>query len=517
MSEEVGEECGIAAVAVDPKLKDANAKGIFYLYKLLLNLQNRGQLSAGITTYDHSRRNLLSTYKNLGTVNEVFKTSYPLLSAKLFKRSEGHKGIGHTRYATCGDDNRNSAQPFERQHGERGKWFAFSFNGNLANYSQLKDGLIKKEDYHFVYDTDTEVIMHYLAKSLKGTQKGDLVNVFTDLSEKFDGCYNLAFINAKGEIVASRDPLGFRPLAYGTLDDGTAVVASETNALFNCGVKKNIFVNAGEMVYINGDKPEVISYAKSKRQAKCMFEYVYFANVSSLIDDRSVYITRTRLGKALAVSEKLQMDKDCIVVPVPDTAKPVGDAMAFRLGIPSKEGLIRNRFVGRTFIEGQNREDKIRNKFTVLRRVVKDKKVLLVDDSIVRGSTSRELVKYIKEVGGAKEVHLRIACPPIVAPCFYGIDMSTVKELFAAKYIKDIRAGPTEKELAVMAKTLGADSLHYNSIEALVRAIDFPKGDFCNACITGSYPTPCGKMLYQKALKGVQTACGPSCRRTHEA
>ncbi|MBI2647705.1 amidophosphoribosyltransferase, partial [Candidatus Woesearchaeota archaeon] len=245
---------------------------------------------------------------------------------------------------------------------------------------------------------------------------------------------------------------------------------------------------------------DIKKYAESPRRAHCMFEWVYFANVSSALDGQSVYVARTNLGKELAKEETEKINTEYIIVPVPDTAKAAGDAMAYELKVPSREGLIRNRFVGRTFIEGSSREDRVQSKYTALREILKDKKVILVDDSIVRGSTTKQLISYIKRVGGAKEVHVRVSCPPIRGPCFYGIDMSTVSELLVPKYEKEPKKGEISKKIITqITKDLGADSIHYQSIQGLVRSIGKPAKDLCTACITGDYPTPWGKKLYLKA------------------
>jgi amidophosphoribosyltransferase len=264
----------------------------------------------------------------------------------------------------------------------------------------------------------------------------------------------------------------------------------------------------------NGDI-RIEKFSKTKRKAHCMFEWVYFANVSSVIDGRSVYVTRTNLGKELAKIEPEEITKDHIVVPVPDTAKAAGDAYAYQLGLPAMEGLIRNRFVGRTFIEGVSREDKIGNKYTAIPEILKVKKVLLVDDSIVRGSTVKQVIRYLKKVGRAKEVHIRVTCPPIRAPCFYGIDMSTVEELLLPNYEKDIDPEKTsEKVLNKIAKDMGADSLVYNNIKGLERAIGLPKKDLCLGCLTGKYPTPCGRRVYCQALKNFKA--GKKTERVYE-
>ena len=500
MHEDVFHNCGIAAVYVKGD-GDAANRALFYLYRLLLNLQNRGQLSAGITTYNPERMQILDTHKDLGHVNEVFRTSNKEKSFKIFKKYAGTKGIGHVRYATSGTEEKGVAQPFERHHGRKWKWFAFGFNGNLANHLELKKEIMKKEEYHLTYDIDTEVLMHHIAWSIRGDKRPNLVKVFSELAKKLDGCYNITYINAEGEIAVVRDPYGFRPVVYGFSNDKKVfMAASESNALLNCGIKDIKPLPPGYMIHIHDDKVDIKKFAESKKTAHCMFEWVYFGNVSSILDGKSVYDTRTRLGQELAKLETQKLDDGFIVVPVPDTAKAAGDAFAYEIGIPSREGIVRNRYVGRTFIEGSSRYDKVQNKYTAIRRVLEGKKVLLVDDSIVRGNTTKQLVRYLKEEGGAKEVHLRVSCPPVRGPCFYGIDMSTVSELLVPQYEKKPISGSISKDTcAKIAKDVGADSLIYQTVEGLVRAIGLPGNSLCTACITGKYPTPWGKKLFNKA------------------
>jgi len=492
-------QCGIAAVS-SKEQDDLKQSVVYLLYKLLLSMQNRGQLSAGITTYNAKREQLLDTHKDIGLVNDVFRTNHKIKRMNIMKNYMGTEGIGHVRYATCGADDVGLAQPFERHHGRLWKWFSFCFNGNIANVQELKDTLLQKEGYHIVRDSDTEVLMHYLARQLRGPKVPDLVEVFGKLSAMLDGCYNIAFIDAAGRIVVLRDPMGIRPIAYGR-NNGSVIAASETNALASCGVYEPKFLQPGEMLLIKDGQYEVKQYAKSPRKAHCMFEWVYFANVASIIDGVSVYKVRKNLGIHLAKVEPLEIDKDTIIVPVPETSKTVTDSMAFELGTSTQDGLIRNRFLGRTFIEGKDRADRVRNKFTVLSEIMEGKKVILVDDSIVRGTTSKMLIKYIKEVGRAKEVHMRISCPPIMAPCFYGIDMSTISELFAPNFNSVIDEELPQKVLDKMAKDIGADSLIYQKHSALVDAIGFPKKDLCMACLNGEYPTKSGKKLYCQALE----------------
>ena len=255
MQGEANHNCAIAAVYIKPN-GDSSNRALFYLYKLLLNQQNRGQLSAGITTFNHSRLQVLDTYKDLGPVNEVFRTSDRQQSLDIFKRYAGNKGIGHVRYATSGSEDRSLAQPFERHHGRKWKWFSFCWNGNLANYSELKQHLLEKDDYHIVHDTDTEILMHYISRELRGSKKPNLVKVFTRLAQKLDGCFNIAFINAFGEMIILRDPYGFRPIVYGWKDD-MFLAASESNALINCGVTDYKNLEPGHLIYIKNGNVEI--------------------------------------------------------------------------------------------------------------------------------------------------------------------------------------------------------------------------------------------------------------------
>ena len=263
------------------------------------------------------------------------------------------------------------------------------------------------------------------------------------------------------------------------------------------------------------DSPERFELQRSRRsprQAHCFFEWIYFANVASTMDERSVYLSRKALGEELARLETVPIDDDTVVVPVPDTSKAAADAMAYKLRVPSVEGLIRNRYTGRTFIEGNDsRRQKAETKYTPLREVLEGKRVLLVEDSIVRSTTMKVLINRIRELGGAREIHVRVACPPIIAPCFYGIDMSTIGELFAPPFLHDGQL--TDEAQAEMAQNLGADSLRYLPVESIARAIGFDADQLCQACITGEYPTPFGQKLYKIALQNGD-ACGG---RTYES
>lgn len=526
--DELQHECGVAALY---HLADGGRSAVWpgdpgqvtrLMPRMLLDLQNRGQLAAGFTSYNPGRDQLIDTYKELGPVAEAFRMTQPHKFESVMEDFSGRAAIGHVRYATCGPTGRSYAQPFERRHGCKWKWFAFGFNGNLANFERLRADILALNEYHLTRDNDTEVIMHFLAHAVRGDERPDLVEVFRDLSQKFDGAYNIAYLNAMGEMAVVRDPLGIRPMCY-AIDGPLFAAASESVALLNLGFKNIHALEPGQMVLIRDGKITFHRFAeKSSVTAHCFFEWIYFANVASTLDDRSVYLSRAGLGKELARLERDAnlfdyRDGNTIVVPVPDTGKAAADAMAYELGVPSVEGLIRNRYVGRTFIEAGNRADKVRLKFTPLREVLAGKRVLLVEDSIVRSTTLRNLLSFIREQGGAAEVHVRVACPPIVAPCFYGIDMSTVGELFAPKYM----AGgvPTLAEQNAMAATLGADSLLYLPLDSVARCIGLPADRLCRACLTGEYPTPVGQKLYELDLSKVaaKRAADASATRTASA
>lgn len=523
--DELHHECGVAALYYLPGRAEKSAvwsgapdQVSRLMPRMLLDLQNRGQLAAGMATYNPERDKLVDTYKDIGTVIEAFRINDPAKYASIMEDFAGCAAIGHTRYATCGGQSRSYAQPFQFRHGRKWKWFAFAFNGQLTNFATLREQLLKNHDYHLTRDNDTEVIMHYIAHEIRGDARPDLVEVFRRLATKFDGAYNLVFLNAMGDMVVLRDPVGIRPLVY-AVDGPVFAAASESVALQNLGFRATAIqaLEPGQLILIQNGELSLHRFAESPRVAHCFFEWIYFANVASTLDNRSVYLSRSRLGQELAKQERtlgrVPLDPEqTVVVPVPDTGKASADAMAFTLGIPSVEGLIRNRYIGRTFIEGNNRADKVRLKFTPLREVLQGKKVLLVEDSIVRSTTLQSLLKHLREQGGAAEVHVRVACPPILAPCFYGIDMSTVKELFAPKFMHGKL--PTVAEQDAMAQALGADSLFYLPVDAVARCIDLPAERLCRACITGEYPTPAGEQMYQLSLR--HYAQGDSHGRTYE-
>lgn len=509
---ELHHECGVAAIYHLPgKPASKLAPGqdpdqtSTLIPRMLLDMQNRGQLSAGISRYHPTPTNgqLIDTYRELGSVQEVFRLSHSAKAASLMQKYGGPAAIGHVRYATCGKDDRSYAQPFEIHHFNQREWFTFAFNGQLANYTDLASEILSEPDNHLVRHTDTEVLMYEISRQLAKHESTCMVDMLKHVAKRLDGAYSLALLNAKGEMLIARDPLGIKPMCY-AVQGSMFAAASESVALLNLGFKRNEIesLKPGHAITIVDGKIEFHQFADNPGRAHCFFEWIYFANVASTLDDRGVYTARTNLGKELAEQERnsnlLTIDEDTIVVPVPDTSKAAADSMAFHLSVPSREGLIRNRYSGRTFIESsqETRAERAKIKYTPLREVLEGKRVILVEDSIVRSTTMKALLRRIKEEGGAKEIHVRVACPPIVAPCYYGIDMSTINQLFAPKFYPSGET-LTDEIQDTMAEALGCDSLRYLPINSVARAIGIEREGLCQACINCEYPTPTGKKLYQ--------------------
>jgi amidophosphoribosyltransferase len=520
---ELHHECGVAAIyhlptgdvsQLCPGQDRKNASRL--IIRMLLDMQNRGQLSAGISRYDASPANgqLLDTYRELGSVQEVFRLSHNKKAESLMKAYVGSAAIGHVRYATCGKDDRSYAQPFENHHFDTRQWFTFGFNGQLSNFNELARDLLENDNHHLVRSSDTEVLMHELTKELTADPDICLIKLMRNIAQRLDGAYSIAYLNAKGEMLIARDPLGIKPMCY-AVEGSLFAAASESVALLNLGYKRESIKSLppGHAITIIDGKLKVQPYLEEEgpqKSAHCFFEWIYFANVASTLDDRSVYLARTELGKEMARLENewnlFEIDEDTIVVPVPDTSKAAADSMAFHLKIPSREGLMRNRYSGRTFIESsqEDRARKAKTKYTPLREVLAGKRVVLVEDSIVRSTTMKALLQRLREEGGAKEIHVRVACPPIVAPCFYGIDMSTIKQLFAPNFYPP--GEPLTDEIQdEMARVLGCDSLRFLPVESLSKAIGIPQDGLCQACVSGNYPTPAGQRLYQLDRDTYQT------------
>jgi len=476
--------CGIIGAY---SLKDKTKNVYPLIVRGLLDLQHRGQLSAGITSYNSERKRILQTHKKNGKVHDVFEINHRYKSKRLLEDYSGHAAIGHTRYATSGDNEDQLAQPFERPHGRKSKWFSLAFNGNLANYEQLKAGL-EEVGYNMTYDSDTEVIMHFLSREVQSHKPWEDLNfkeIFKNLLTDFDGSWNIAFLNADGKMVAVRDPLGLRPMCWGVSKDDVLVFASESVVLSNLQIEAQD-LKPGEMIIIDEDKVSIVPYTPSIPTSYCFFEWIYFGHLASVIDGESTYHVRERIGEELAKEETLKLEENgWIVVPVPESSYVAAAKYAQVTGMPFVQGLLKNHSVGRTFIDNTNRQYNISLKFTHLKEVIQGKKVILIDDSIVRGTTMRTLVTNLKEWSGAREVHLRIGCPPIKSPCFYGIDFPTIKELYAGANTPD-------------PKDFNADSLKYLSFKGLLDAVNKKRENLCTACITSEYPTEEGKIRFSK-------------------
>ncbi len=509
---ELHHECGVAAIYHLPGSQTSalcptdDPNDIAKLIpRMLQDMQNRGQLSAGISRFhpDPTNHQLIDTYRDMGTVQEVFRLSHTEKSKSLLNQYIGPAAIGHVRYATCGKNDKSYAQPFESHSFDQRRWFSFAFNGQLANYKQLEHEMLAKKDHYLARQTDTEMLRHELMQQMQNDPSQSLSEMMRSIHRRLDGAYSMVMINAKGEMLIVRDPLGIKPMSY-AVQGPLFAAASESVALLNLGFKRTEIesLKPGHAITIAGGKINVSPFADNTGHAHCFFEWIYFANVASTLDGQSVYLSRTALGAELARFEKeegiIEIDENTIVVPVPDTSKAAADAMAFHLQVPCREGLIRNRYSGRTFIEHSQaqRAEKAKIKYTPLREVLEGKRVILVEDSIVRSTTMKALLERIKEEGGAREIHVRVACPPIMAPCFYGIDMSTVRQLFGPKFYS-VDEPLTADVQNRMAKALRCDSLRYLPIESVARAIGLPPEHLCRACITGQYPTPAGQQLYQ--------------------
>ncbi|MHC4943348.1 MAG: amidophosphoribosyltransferase [Planctomycetota bacterium] len=506
-------ECGIAALyAMKGRKPDFDRDITPYLPRMLLDMQMRGELSAGLGSYNPNRKRRLVVHRDLGTVTQAFRLGSTDKARAIFERLSGPAGIAHTRYATSGREDINYAQPFERYHGRAFKWFTFAFNGNMANYKHLRHLLEVKRGYHILHGTDTETIMHFLSRELRGSRKPRPARMFYNISVEFDGCYNIVFLNAEGDLIVARDPMGFRPLCW-ALDDRLFAAASESVALWNLGFKEIHDVKPGWLIHVSPKGIAHRQFSDFTLFKRCFFEWVYFANVASIFDGRSVYRARNALGKCLADLEPIKPDENTIVVPVPDSAKAAADAMGHHLGVPVIEGLMRNRYVGRSFIKGTNRTEAVQQKYTPVKGALEGKRVMLVDDSIVRGNTMRRIIRDLKDRGGAKEIHLRITCPPITRPCFYGIDMSTMGELFATQFLNEPPEDQVDNALLDrMAADMDAESLRYLPITRIPECIDFPRDELCMACVDGKYPTPAGKNMCERAAENWKK--GITCRTT---
>lgn len=456
MFDKFHEECGVVAIYGHPE-----AANLAYLS--LHALQHRGQESAGIVTSDGRE---MSWHKSMGHVAEIF-------TPEVVGRLNGHMAIGHTRYSTAGDTVLDNAQPFYVSC-NKGP-IAVAHNGNLTNAKELR-GELERDGSIFQASSDTEVILHLIAHSREQSLSGAL----RDALLQIDGAFSLVFLS-KDRMIVARDPHGFRPLAMGLLELSGGKVcycfASETCAFDLIGAVYLCDVEPGEMVIVGPEGMTRQRYTVAKNPAHCVFEHVYFSRPDSLVFGRSVQLSRELMGRLLALEHPADAD---IVVPVPDSGVPAALGYADEAGIPFRQALIRNHYVGRTFIEPSQaiRDFGVKLKLNPVRELLAGKRVVLVDDSIVRGTTSRKIVRMVRSAG-AEKVHVRISCPPTRSPCYYGVDTPSKRELIAAN-----------NTIAEIEKYIEADSLGYLSTSALRKAVDDDNGlNHCYACYTGEYPT----------------------------
>ena len=461
------EECGVFGIFAPNQ--DAARLTFFGLYAL----QHRGQEGAGIVTCDGHMAHI---HKGVGLVSQVFNEDN-------LHHLRGHMAIGHTRYSTTGASKLRNTQPYvlETLDGP----LAIGHNGNLINAPQLRRELLER-GVGLTTSTDSEVIIHLLA----GAGGPDWLTRIRILMARAEGAYTLAILT-RDAIYGVRDPWGLRPLALGQLDNGY-VLASESCAFSTIGARLVQEIQPGEVVRLDRNGYEVLQGAPPQRLAFCTFEQIYFARPDSVINGKLVHRIRQKLGRQLAKEAPVDAD---MVVPVPDSGTPHAIGYAQTSGIPYSEGLIKSRYIGRTFIEPTDRLRKVgvAMKFNPLPENLRGKRVVLVDDSIVRGNTSGPLVQMLRDAG-AKQVHVRVACPPIMYPCFMGVDMATRSELIAANMSLD-----------EIRRHIGADSLAYLSVDGLMKALKAEHG-YCNACFHGSYPfdTPIPLIELQEKEKFAQ-------------
>ena len=454
--EKFHDHCGIVGMALDQDVSP-------FLYFALQSLQHRGQESAGITTLDGLHD--LKTHKAMGLVDQVFDPA-------TVKKLRGHTGIGHTRYSTSAGSTEENAQPQVVMSGQGG--IALAHNGNIPNTDALMEEL-KAKGWAFYSGNDTEVVVRLLANKLT-KHTGNHIGAIQETMSRLQGSYAFSLL-VGSELYGVRDPWGIKPLCIGEMKNGAKgfIIASESVALDVVGAKFVRDVKPGEVIRVRKTGVETVAHMPAPKPARCFFEYVYFARPDAWMDGRLNQEVREAIGKVLAKEAPAIAD---IVVPVPDSGRSHAQGYAAASGIPYAEALMKNRYVHRTFImpNQETRELNVRLKLNPMRHVLEGKRIVLTDDSIVRGTTMKRIVQMCRD-SGAKEVHVRIGCPPIVAPCYLGIDMNTRDQLVAAtKSVKEIE------------KMIGADSLAYISPKGLYEALGFKEDELCVGCITGRYP-----------------------------
>ncbi|MFQ3573268.1 MAG: amidophosphoribosyltransferase [Thermodesulfovibrionales bacterium] len=447
---EISEECGIFGVYGHPEASNLAYLGLYAL-------QHRGQEGAGICSCDGGQLHL---EKSMGLVADIF-------SEKRLMRLPGYSAIGHNRYSTSGGSSLKNVQPLIANYANG--TIAVAHNGNLINAEPIRREL-ESEGAIFQSTSDTEVILHLIARS----QQSQMVVKIVEALQKVSGAFSLLFLG-QNELIAARDPYGVRPFVLGRVD-GAFVFASETSAFDLIGAQYVRDIEPGEIVCVNEKGMDSFIFSKSNKKSFCVFEFIYFSRPDSYIFGHTCVNTiRNELGRQLARESGIDAD---IVIPVPDSGVPAAIGYSEESGIRFDFGLIRNHYVGRTFIEPKQsiRHFGVKIKLNPVRDLLRNKRVVVVDDSIVRGTTSKKIVKMIREVGGAKEVHMRICSPPTIGPCFYGIDTPTRQELIASSHlIEEIR------------KYITADTLAYLTLDGLKKIVPTPE-NYCTACFDNKYP-----------------------------
>ena len=459
MQGEMEDKCGIVGIHSNDDSKDVAS----LIYYCLYALQHRGQESAGIASFNPTIG--LSHYCGMGLITDVFRDDQ-------IKNLPGHMAIGHVRYSTTGQSKLENSQPFVTDFGDG--FIAMAHNGDIVNSDELRKELID-EGFYFKSDSDSEVICYMIKKEHYDNDK-NVIEAIEAVCKKLVGSYALTIL-VDGELYGVRDPMGIKPLAVAKRE-GDFVLASETVAFDVINAEYIRDIVPGEVVYFENDElnSHMLESAGKCKLSNCMFEYVYFARPDSTIDGINVYETRMNIGRQLHKLYPIDAD---VVIPVPDSSIPAAIGYSRASGIPYGEGLIKNRYVGRTFImpTQEERELAVRLKLNPIKKAIKGKKIILIDDSIVRGTTSKQLLDLVKEAEPA-EIHFLVGCPPVMAPCYYGVAMATKKELIAANY--------TVEEIQ---EQLDIDSLGYITLPALVEAIGMPKENLCLGCLNEEYPT----------------------------
>lgn len=451
----IHEECGVFGI-YSPVRDDVSNLVYYGLYAL----QHRGQEGCGIVVCDDG---LFYSYKDVGLVGEVFDSDV------MSRFPKGNMAVGHVRYGTTGGSNRTNCQPIEVNH-QKGR-MAIAHNGNLSNAYELRNSL-ELEGAIFHTTSDTETIAYIITK--QRLVSSSIEEAVSRAMNIIDGAYSLV-VMSPAKMIAVRDPYGFRPLCYGKLQNGAFVIASESCALSAVGAEFIRDLEPGEiLVFSKGKVESRKEHCKTQPKKTCIFEYIYFARPDSDIDGISVHMSRKKAGSILAETHPVDAD---VVIGVPDSGLDAALGFSEKSGIPYGIGLIKNKYIGRTFISpGQeSRVDKVKMKLSAVKNTVSGKRIVLVDDSIVRGTTSGRIVKLLRDAG-AKEIHVRISAPPFLHPCYYGTDIDSEEHLIACKY-----------SVSEIAEQIGADSLGYLPKEKLSELID--SSCYCSACFDGDYPT----------------------------